>query len=86
MSDVSGNGPTSSSRESDQQFHMSETAASIGDMVSENKPKVPVDRFALNDMLTAYTFEIGARLEDDDLNELTHQVADFIEQKAGEFT
>lgn len=65
---------------------MSETAASIGDMVSEKKPILRVDRYSVNDMLTSYTFDIGVRLEDDDLNELTHQVAEFLETKGKAFT
>jgi hypothetical protein len=52
----------------------------------ESTSKTTVDRYQLNDTLTAYTFEIGVRLEDEDLNELTHTVADFLETKGQEFS
>lgn len=38
------------------------------------------DRITVNDTLTALLPTLGASLADDDLNELTHRVADFIEQ------
>ena len=87
---VSENAVESTSRESDQQFHMSETAASIHDVIqatydAEVKKTATVDRYEVNDMLTSFSFQVGIRLEDDDLNDLTHQVAEFLETRGKEF-
>jgi hypothetical protein len=38
---------------------------------------LPIDRYAVNDALTILA---GGRLSDDDLNELTHTVADVIDR------
>jgi hypothetical protein len=39
-----------------------------------------IDRIALNDSLTALMHQNGALLDDDDLNDLTHTVADIFEE------
>lgn len=41
-----------------------------------------VDRYRVNDTLTALAAEHGVTLDDDVLNELTHHVSDVIEDAA----
>ncbi len=38
-----------------------------------------IDRYRVNDVLTALANECGVDLDDDALNELTHHVADVLE-------
>lgn len=41
-----------------------------------------VDRYRVNDALSALAAEVGVTLDDDTLNELTHQVADVLDAAA----
>jgi len=43
-----------------------------------------VDRFLVNDELTALAEHFGARLTDGELNELTHHVADLFDRSISE--
>jgi hypothetical protein len=40
-----------------------------------------VDRYRVNDVLSGLAAECGVTLDDDTLNELTHHVADVLEQE-----
>lgn len=51
-------------------------------MTAKPAPSTPLDldaRYRVNDVLTALSQEFGVDMEGDDLNELTHHVADAIE-------